>query len=167
MLDRVKTFGGASAAGQRGGFWVVLLVLILVVYQAIVLVNTYLLPMGLLAWERRALPVWERSALLLEGDRFAGHVGFLRQHVPEDARLILPPLERNNAYEHIGLMQYFLFPRDIHNCGHSETPAECVRRMTGETTYIIALDYFPPRAETLETKTFLQYEEDLGVFAPR
>lgn len=132
-----------------------------------VLARAYIRPIGFKIWDLRSRPAWERAAVLLEGDRFAGHIGFIRQHVPDDGRVILPPLKTYAPYEHVGFMQYFLFPRDVHNCGHAETEEACVRRMGGETTYIIGLDYFPPREAALETKKFLRYQDELGVFAPR
>jgi hypothetical protein len=90
---------------------------------------------------------------------------FLRDTLPEDARLILPPRTFNTAYEHIGMMQYFLIPRDIHNCGRNEVKA-CVQRATGEKTYILAVYYFPPRDLARQTRRQIHYDENRGLFAP-
>lgn len=140
--------------------------LLIVAYQTWILATDYVRPS--LRWivSIQSLPPWERTALIIEDDEFAGHIGFLQENTPAEALLILPPKTLHNSYEHIGFMQYMLFPRDIHNCGHDESPEECVRRM-GENIYILGLDYFPPRDAALESKMFLRYQDDLGVFVPK
>ena len=140
-------------------------VLLSVALQAEVSWSTYLRPMGATVWRLRALPAWERTAIILHGEEIAGYLGFLRETIPENARIILPPRMRGTLFEHIGMMQYFLGPRDIHNCGPNEIEA-CVQRATGENTYILALDYFPPRELASETRRFIGYNEEWGVFAP-
>jgi hypothetical protein len=62
-------------------------------------------------------------------------------------------------------MQYFLFPRDIHNCGIGEVEA-CVRRIEGANTYILALDYFPPRELASQRRVLLPFKDQLGLFGP-
>lgn len=136
-------------------------------YQAWILSEGYVMPWLARIGSLRDFHPWERTALILEDEEFAGHIRFLRHNTPPEAILILPPKTLNNSYEHIGFMQYMLFPRDIHNCGHDESPEECVSRMADDNIYILGLDYFPPREEALETKKFLRYDGDLGVFAPR
>ena len=139
--------------------------LLAVAVQASVSWSTYLRPVGATVWRLRALPAWERTAIILHGEEIAGFLGFLRETVPEDARIILPPRMRGTLFEHIGMMQYFLGPRDIHNCGPNEIEA-CVQRATGENTYILAVDYFPPRDLASETRRLISYNDDWGVFAP-
>jgi len=123
------------------------------------------MPIARRLWDLRFKADWERSALLQPGD-VAGFVGFLRQQVPEDGRLILPPNIPQRPFAHVGYMQYYLFPRDIQNCGHDEVEA-CVRRIGGAKTYIMALPDFPPRALASEKLRFIPYRDDMGVFAPR
>ena len=140
-------------------------VMIAVVLQAIVSWTSYLQPMTARAWSLRALPVWERTATILFGEDTAAFLAFVRDKVPEDGRVILPPRSEGSIYEEVGLMQYFLMPRDIHNCGKNEVRA-CVQRATGEKTYILALYYFPPRDLARETRRQIHYDENRGVFAP-
>jgi len=122
-------------------------------------------PMAERLWELRFKPDWERSALLQGGD-VAGFVTFLRQQVPEDGKLILPPNFPLRPFAHVGYMQYYLFPRDIQNCGRDEVEA-CVRRIGGAKTFIMALPDFPPRALAEKTLRFIPYKDGMGVFAPR
>jgi hypothetical protein len=135
------------------------------VLQANVSWKTYLHPMGARVWHLRTLPAWQRTATILLGEDDAAFLKFLRDTLPEDARLILPPRTFNTAYEHIGMMQYFLIPRDIHNCGRNEVKA-CVQRATGEKTYILAVYYFPPRDLARQTRRQIHYDENRGLFAP-
>jgi hypothetical protein len=145
----------------------IVLLLILSVFQIYTSTDSYILPISRRILEMLGKPAWERAALILEDEKFAGHIKFLREVVPEDARVILPPVTLYTSYEHIGFMQYFLIPRDLHNCGHSETPEECVLRMDGASTYIVGLRKFPPREEALTLKKYIEYDGDLGVFAPK
>lgn len=139
--------------------------LVAVLFQAIVSWNSYVRPQGARAWRLRELPVWQRTAIILLGEDTADFLAFVRETVPEDARVIVPPRSRGSAYEEVGLMQYFLFPRDIHNCGQGEVEA-CVRRATGENTYILAISYFPPRALARESRRQIHFDENRGLFAP-
>jgi hypothetical protein len=127
--------------------------------------ESYLRPSGAQAWSLRALPAWERTAIILLGGDEAGFLSFVRETVPVQARVILPPRSRGTPYEHVGMMQYFLNPRDIHNCGKNEVD-ECVSRATGESTYILALYYFPPRELARQTRRLISYDDNRGVFAP-
>jgi hypothetical protein len=138
---------------------------LLAAFQLRVLFLTYAEAFSLRLWDLRFKTAVERSALLQGGD-VAGFVDFLRENVPEDARLILPPNYPLRPFAHIGYMQYYLFPRDIENCGYDEVNA-CIRRVTGPNTYIMALPDFPPRALAEESKRFIPFTDDMGVYAPR
>ena len=50
-------------------------------------------------------------------------MSFVRETTPDDARIILPPRLPRRTTAHVALMQYFLYPRDIHNCGLAEVEA--------------------------------------------
>jgi len=107
----------------------------------------------------------ERAAVLMEGERFAEFVAFIRANTSEDARIILPPNFPQQPVAHIGLMQYFLYPRDIHNCGVNEVE-ECVMRVTGENTYILAVGGFPPPGIAELHKDLIPFDDTRGLYAP-
>ena len=142
------------------------LIAILVGYQAVVSWTSYILPTASRAWDLRNEPAWARAGVMLVGDRITGHLGFLKQSLPEEARVVLPPHSGGGVYEHIGFIQYFLIPRDIINCGPNELEA-CIRRVGGSSTYILAAGNFPPRSVAEETKRFVEYDGDLGVYVPK
>ena len=143
-----------------------LLIISALAIQINTLVRSSILPTARSTWNMRLSPAWERSATILGGRNFADYVKFVRDHTPADARIILPPRIPVRPVAHVGLMQYFLFPRDIHNCGIREVEA-CVRRVTGPNTYILAVDGFPPTDLAELSKYLIQYEDELGVYAPR
>ena len=138
---------------------------IALIVQTRSLITRYIQPVIRSAWAIRDLPAWKRSAHLLGGSHFAGYIDFVRANSPEDARIILPPRQPVRNVAHVGLMQYFLFPRDIHNCGTNEVE-ECVLRVTGSNTYILGLSDFPPRELAERSKVFVPYDDELGIFAP-
>jgi hypothetical protein len=145
---------------------------ILILLAAALIVNLFTLARSYAAptlkqvWQLRDSPAWERAAYLLEGGRFGGFVSFVRDTTPEDARVILPPQQPPRVTAHVDLMQYFLYPRDIHNCGINEVEA-CILRVTGPNTYILSVRGFPPRDLAEESKRLIPYQDELGIYAPR
>lgn len=134
--------------------------------QLILVGRDYAVPLIQTAWTARHAPAWQRAAALQEDEDFAGFIAFLRQNIPEDARVILPPNKPERPLAHIGFMQYYLFPREIHNCGVNEVD-DCILRVTGRNTYILGLPDFPPRALAQQSKRFVGYHDDYGVFVPK
>ena len=128
--------------------------------------HDYAIPTASDSWAMRGLPAWERTALFQEDEDFAGFISFLRLQIPEDGRLILPPRRPERSLAHVGFMQYFLFPREIHTCGLNEVD-DCILRVTGRKTYIISLPDFPPRDLAERSKRFVPYSGDYGVFVPK
>lgn len=115
--------------------------------------------------EELPTPAWRRAAEYLEGPRFGAYIEFVRANTPADARIVLPPRIPERAESNVGLMQFYLFPRDIHNCGVHEVE-ECVRRITGPASYILALEDFPPRELADMTRTYLPFDDEIGLYAP-
>jgi hypothetical protein len=113
----------------------------------------------------RELPAWQRSAVGLNGEEFAAYIGFLRRQVPEDSKVIIPPRIPVAATSHVGLMQYYLFPRQIHNCGVNEVEA-CIERATGASTYLMAVKDFPPQDLASRNRKYVPFNEDRGVYFP-
>jgi len=108
----------------------------------------------------------ERSARLAFGDDFAAYLRFLRDLVPADGKVIIPPMSTDAVFGNIGLLQYYLFPRRIDNCGEHEIEA-CLLRVTGARTYILALPSFPPRDLAQQSKVFEGFDAERGVYIPR
>jgi hypothetical protein len=107
-----------------------------------------------------------RSATALEGDDFGAYIQFLRQQIPENYRVMIPPLIPVRPTAHMGLMQFFLFPREIHNCGQNEVPA-CIERVNPASDfYILALRDFPPEELINPNRVLIPFREGTGVWSP-
>ena len=118
-------------------------------------------------FENRAYSALDRSAIFSEGREFADYMAFLREIIPEYAKVILPPREPVQSLANVGYMQYFLMPRDIQNCGTDEVEA-CVLRMTGPTSYIITAWKFPPADLALQVKRYIPMSGgERGVYVPK
>jgi len=135
--------------------------------QAMRVHTTYGRRYFLQVYENRTESALDRSAIFSEGREFADYMTFLRETIPEDAKVILPPREPVQSLANIGYMQYFLMPREIQNCGTDEVEA-CVLRMTGPTSYIITAWKFPPADLALQVKRFIPMPGgERGVYAPK
>jgi hypothetical protein len=110
-------------------------------------------------------PAWKRAALYFAGEGFAEYIEFVREQTSPDSRIVLPPRIPERPESNVGLMQYYLFPRDIHNCGIGEVE-ECVKRIRGPNSYILALVDFPPRELALQTRRFIPFNKETGLFGP-
>lgn len=124
-----------------------------------------------LPWERRMrgvreMPAWERGARLSFGDEFADYIGFLRDNIPEESKVIVPPLEVDPSLSNEGLMQYFLFPRTVINCPRIEDAEACLDLFSGERTYFLYVAGFPPQDKAKRTRDLWLFREYLGVFTP-
>lgn len=137
-----------------------------VVYQARIILRGRV-EAALEFWSHtKSMPAWQRAAAALEGDEFAEYIGFVRDVVPPTGSVMLPPHSFVGPHSHIGLMQYFLFPREIHNCGRNEVEA-CIERISEDPEfYVLAVRRFPPRELAEEGKDFVPFDEEDGVFVP-
>lgn len=107
---------------------------------------------------------WRRSAELLEGQEFADFMGFLRQEIPEDKQVLLPPhLQEYGPFQYVTFMQYFLFPREILNCGVNEVET-CIERVLPGEIYIVAIEGFPPGGLIGDRREFVEFSDEAGVF---
>ena len=119
-------------------------------------------------WDLRMYTAWQRSALISEGRDFFEYVTFLRATIPESSKVIIPPhssVGDAGAYTYITFMQYFLFPRTVLNC--SEPVAECVRALTGPTSYLLRIEDFPPPLAAAEHKDYVPFRDGLGLYVPK
>ena len=117
-------------------------------------------------WRTIGLSARVRSERLAFGASFSEYLQFLRERVPDDALVAIPPVEHDPVYGNMGLMQYALFPRRLTNCpaiGEWET---CRANYGGENTFVISVGGFPPPDKPPGSKTYLAFDESRGLFAP-
>jgi hypothetical protein len=106
-----------------------------------------------------------RAAYRALGEANAEYLEFLDRTIPQNARVLIPPTFPQHPLAHVGAMQFFLFPRDIHNCGSDEIDA-CIMRMKDSDFYVIVVGGFPPRDLILQVRKFIPFRGDLGVYGP-
>lgn len=134
--------------------------------QLALVTNLVIYPLGEEIWEVRSLPALERSAEIAFGPRFASFIAFLTKVIPPEGRVVVPPMSLELVYGNIGIMQFFLFPRDIVNCPSGPTLSSCISSMKGGSTYILAIGDFPKPEDVPEGKILLRHTENRGVYRP-
>jgi hypothetical protein len=146
-----------------------LLALVLVVLAQLQALSVdFIWPRLVRGWEVRRYSAWERSALLSEGEDFLAFVSFLRGAIPESGKVVFPPksyASKAGVFTELGFMKYFLFPRQVLNC--AEPVEECVRSLTGPSSFIVAVGGFPPPEAAEEVKDYIPFQDGKGVYAPR
>jgi hypothetical protein len=94
------------------------------------------------------------------------YIEFVKSIVPEDGLVMIPKEEQVWNFGNAGLMQYFLYPRQIADCP-IESLEECILNLKGPNTYILAPDAtFPPREVADQVKRFIPFEGDRGLYVP-
>jgi hypothetical protein len=142
------------------------LLTIFILIQAWVIAMHVVLPLNRELKTLEGRSALERSALLSFGDRFTGYLRFVIDEIPDDARVVLPPISVDETYGNIGIMQYFLFPRDIVNCPSVADTSGCLEQFRGGATYFLFVKGFPGKVMVAETRQFVEFDVDLGIFLP-
>ena len=150
----------------RNRIWILIGLMIVALLQAAQLIRGPLLERFAQVAYVRSEPPRYRSAALLLGEDLAAYFEFVREVVPEDAKVLLPPHIPVQPMANFGLMEFFLMPRELHNCGADEVEA-CVLRFTGDSSYILTAWKFPPEDVAEQVKEFIPFGEERGVYSPR
>jgi hypothetical protein len=141
-------------------------VLILGTAIQIVIVVNFVFSWGKQIFLMRDMTPIQKSALTTWTAEFSEYIQFLREEIPEDAKVILPPNNSSPPIDNLGYMQYLLYPREIHNCGLDEIEA-CVLRASGSNTFILSYHDFPPRELAGATKRLIEFSHQFGLFVPK
>ncbi len=107
-----------------------------------------------------------RSAKFARSENFADYLMFLREEIPENGIVILPPEEVSMwTLSNTNSMQFFLDPREIKNC----TTIDCGANFIGkENTYILimGLSQFPGKIIQNQAANIRMHNDTWGVFGP-
>ncbi|MCK4901556.1 MAG: hypothetical protein KAS38_22425, partial [Anaerolineales bacterium] len=105
-----------------------------------------------------------RSANFFQNQRFADYVNFLNEHIAEDARVVLPPLESGPRILGITpFMQFFLAPREVINCPDQE----CLNNLSLDNTYVVFTDAAQATRVADSPEQVWMFDEGWGVVAPK
>jgi hypothetical protein len=136
------------------------------IYQANFLLQRRVKPVFTLLKFQSESSAFVRGARGLEGQEFSDYIKFLRSEIPADASVMLPPRIPVRPVAHVGLMQYFLFPREIHNCGVNEVEA-CIERIRDDSEfYVLGLADFPPAEQAAESRDYIPFDSTSGLYVP-
>lgn len=141
------------------------LLAMMVIAQGLVTLRTTIAPMYADARDVRGLPSLQRGGVISFGDNFAAYIGFLRSQVPEAARVVIPPFDLDPVYGNLGLMQFFLFPREIVNCPSGPDLSACTSSLTSPNTYLMRVRSFPHPESVARGRLLLQFDDQLGLYA--
>lgn len=147
-------------------YLVLAILIVAVVFQTMVLWDKVISPLAIQVEEVKEFSALERSAILHEGFGFAAYINFIRETIPPDGKVILPPHATRHSLTNFGFAAYFLMPRELHNCGNDEIEV-CVLRMTGHNSYIPVFSDFPPSEIASQVKQLVPYRDDFGVWVPK
>jgi len=153
----------------RNSYFVTRLIYIIII--ALVLINAYVVVPGTLSFGKGIIAdinmpgVW-RSARFAASSNTADFILFLREQIPEDGRVVIPPGDvANRLLTNTPHMQFFLAPREVINC----TSIDCGRMFLGqENTYIliVGMNTFPgPEIRGQPQKTRM-LNDTWGVYGP-
>jgi hypothetical protein len=138
-----------------------------VILQTWIVLDDFVLPLRKRIRTVAELSVLERSAYLSFGDEFAKFLSFLREHVPEDAVIVVPSMDEDEVYGNAALMHYFLYPRSVTQCNSGEVFENCVRRHGRDEQYILStLEYHAGEMLSFDDKLWIPFKGELGVYAP-
>ena len=113
-------------------------------------------------WANRNLDAFVRSADGSYGSDFAAVISLLRNSIPEQASVLIPPASsKNSSLTDLYLMQYFLFPRTIETC-----PSNCAALIAAPGIYIIAQDAFPASNQVPASKHLVAIAGSVGLYVP-
>jgi hypothetical protein len=143
-----------------------LILAIAVVFQIFLLYRSYIAEIVSKIWQNRTYSASYRSASILFDSHYAEYIEFVKSIVPEDGLLIIPKEEQVWDFGNVGLMQYFLFPRQIADCP-TESLEDCILHLKGSNSYILVPDAtFPPRGVADQVKQFIPFKGDRGLYIP-
>jgi hypothetical protein len=134
--------------------------------QIYVVAHSFILPSIGLIRDTHNLTAQDRSAVIAFGDRYGDYFKWIRENTPENAVLLIPPLEFDEILGHFGVMQFYFMPRRISDCPREQPWDECIRVQRGQDTFILAVEDFPPNKALENTYSFLRFDEEWGLYLP-
>ena len=154
-------FRGRSLRGKLSA----LILVVAIVVQLTVVLRDNALPDLEKLWVLRGRSTFERSVVFFLDERSLGYLEFANSQIPKDALVVIPKQTDEPIFGHVGMMQFYLFPRRIVDC-----PIEAAQECLGAgrpNTYILAPSIdFPPRELVSGSMRFIEHGGNRGIFAP-
>lgn len=141
-------------------------------YQLLVLAREFIIPWTTRVSARIGSPAVDRSGYFIEeemgqdAERFVGFIHFIKDNVPQDRYIVLPPVDHGGEFSNEGFVQYFVFPMSVVNCPRNQSHEYCVTEIYGADTYILAVPGFPPAEAASTGRIFIEYSGNWGLYVP-
>ncbi|MFN2112268.1 MAG: hypothetical protein ACK2TT_04055, partial [Anaerolineales bacterium] len=138
-------------------------------YSLVLLINLAIIGPRMGSFALGIMRTWRedglwRSARFAFSENFAEYIKFLRQEIPEDGRVIIPPEQVSSwALSDTPTMQFFLAPRKVYNCLDLDCGAAFIGK---ENTFILimGLDRFPGSEVKEDPADYRMYNDTWGVY---
>ncbi len=133
---------------------------VLLMFQVISLIREYDRPLLNIFSTASRSGLW-RSVFFHENERLANYVEFLNEKIPTDGKVMIPPNNfSSNFLSRTSHMQFFLYPREVHNC--SGTYSTCVSGFEDTSWYILVLD----KNVFSTSNSLVMFDEEIGLSVP-
>lgn len=139
---------------------------LVVIVQLFVLVQSTLIPALMEILDTRDYQAVERSAMIAFGDDIAEFIRFVGERTNEVDFVLIPSPEAHEVMSHVGIMQYYLIPRNVSNCPINQSFQECFQIQGGPKTSILSVNGFPPIGPDEEEYWYESFDQNWGIFIP-
>jgi hypothetical protein len=159
-----------SAAVKRSvrTHWKQVVLVITILIQSYFLLNTYAYKWGRLAVALREYSSFQRSGILFSSKRFSDFMGLVRDVVPENGTVVYLGGFMGGPTGHKGVMQYYLFPRNLVSCRHAQDLEDCILH-TFPKAYVLAVGEVPSHETVSRHRRLIPFEPDRfyrGIYTP-
>jgi hypothetical protein len=151
---------------RYGKFILELSLFAVVLIQTAIVVFKLVLPLRAEVQTVADRSAFERSARLSFGDRFYEYLDFIRDEVPDEGTVVLPPVSIDATFGNMGIMQYFLAPREVVNCPTEQEARKCLSLFDGKNTYFLHLQGFPTASDESGGRELIPLDDSLGLLSP-
>lgn len=148
--------------------WKQTILVFAVLIQSYFLFDQYAYKWGRLAVALRDYSSYQRSGILFSSKRFADFMGLAREVVSEDGTVVFLKGYIGGPTSHKGVMQYYLFPRNLVSCEDAPTLEACIQE-TYPKAYVLAVGDVPLDEVVSQHRRLIPFEPDRfyrGIYAP-
>jgi hypothetical protein len=140
---------------------------LIVALQALIVMTQYAIPWAGKIWPLRHDAALVRGGTLAVafGKDVTDYIVFARSLIPDQGTVVIPPEGTAEAISNRFLMQFYFFPRQIHQC--TDVAMElCLSSLPHAETYILACGQTHLGEFLGERFTYHAFKTDCGLYSP-
>lgn len=148
--------------------WKYGLLVMAILLQAYFVFDRYAYQWARLAIGLRAYSALQRSGILFSSKRFSDFMSLARDVVPPEGTVVYTERFVGGPTGNKGIMQYYLFPRDLVHCSKGDSAERCLQS-ADPGAFFLAVGEFPPDEAASRSRRFIPFEPDgfyRGIYAP-